>query len=482
MAGDKFNIRANSWYRKNGVTPGTPVNPLADLVAALAGSVGSISSVHGGATTTELASSGVFTPGVTSFLNGQTVGTGKPKAYVNWVLFDEQVKLVSNSSGFDVAGNDQEFKTHLLENKLVDKNGYLYIYVSNETPNIDVFFDNLQVTHIRGPILEETHYYPFGLVMQGISSKALAFGGSLNRKKFNGVELSNNEFSDGSGLEWYDTDFRRYDQQIGRFTGIDALSELNFNWSPYAFAQNNPILFSDPYGLDTVKGQLPNDYNPQPGDVWINDGKTTIYDQERGWAQQQELGEVVVGNNPANTEAYNAAQSALTAAGCYVIGWDYYYNMRYKGDWMYRNSKGKITSIFDTKWGSNKTPDNLGNIKNYSQNAQKGIRATRVVKIIKTASGTIVVLSTLAEWGQAFYAYSTNDSNADALLAKAGVSTGVTLLSATLPGVGWTIGGIYFLIDATIGWENAIPSYIEVEKNKADMRTLKITNFSDFKF
>jgi|GEM_PF-2048324 len=84
--------------------------------------------------------------------------------------------------------------------------------------------------------------------MAGISSKAA--GKLENRFKYNdGTELENKEFSDGSGLELYSTDFRSYDPQIGRFHRMDPMADEFERWSLFAFAFNNPILLNDPLGL-----------------------------------------------------------------------------------------------------------------------------------------------------------------------------------------------------------------------------------------
>lgn len=93
--------------------------------------------------------------------------------------------------------------------------------------------------------------------MAGISSKVI--GKIENRYKFNnGNELQSKDFGDGTGLEWYDANFRMYDPQLGRFWQVDPFAEASDALSSFAFANNNPILLNDPYGLTADSTGNPN--------------------------------------------------------------------------------------------------------------------------------------------------------------------------------------------------------------------------------
>ncbi len=189
---------------------------------------------------------------------------GLPKAFLNWIMLDERFEFVQGGASY--MGGDGELKELVTPDLPINKNGYLYVYVSNETTNIDVFFDNLQVTHVRGPVLEETHYYPFGLTMAGISSKALD-GNAENKFKYNGKEEQRKEFSDGSGLEWLDYGARMYDNQIGRWMINDPMSEKSYDVSPFAYVRNNPISKIDPDGNTDYDVVVKTSKDPKTGAI-----------------------------------------------------------------------------------------------------------------------------------------------------------------------------------------------------------------------
>ena len=82
-------------------------------------------------------------------------------------------------------------------------------------------------------------YYPFGLTIAGISSKAA--GKMDNKYKFNGIE-ENSDFD----INTFDAFYRTNDPQIGRWWQIDPKAESFFGLTSYNSMGNNPIVFNDP--------------------------------------------------------------------------------------------------------------------------------------------------------------------------------------------------------------------------------------------
>src|SRR5690606_38523115 len=255
MAGDRIHTSIDYYYTaantsNSGASGITSL--LTNLASAIMGSpaTGGILKDAAGDLTSVLSTNTVLA----SLLNTPNASSGSnqaPKAYLHVLFFNEQFKFDENASVVVPVSYTPGTKgtiAKLASNAVqAGKNGYVYVYFSNESEEI-VFFDNFKLSHERGRILEETHYYAFGLTIAGISSKAV--GIQPNQYLYNdGTEL--NESLD-VGL--YETEFRLYDPQIGRFWQVDELSDFFEDWSPYSFAFNNPIRYNDPHGLNPEDG------------------------------------------------------------------------------------------------------------------------------------------------------------------------------------------------------------------------------------
>jgi len=249
MAGDVLNARADYYYQSP-VTNNNNSLVIDVLVQAISGSSVTNANVKGG------------TAGITTNLNGNlpfasisdpNKGTTDniPRSYLNIMFFDERFNFVpENSTAVRVSQPGIGAAPLVLPiNTKAPKNGYAYIYLSNENDDA-VYFDNLQVSDTRGRIIEEDHYYAFGLKIAGISSTKLPDSneGNINNKNL----YNDKELIDEADLNWYDYGFRNYDAQIGRFPQLDPLTWDYPELTNYQYASDEPIANVDLDGLEEL--------------------------------------------------------------------------------------------------------------------------------------------------------------------------------------------------------------------------------------
>ncbi|RLD35609.1 MAG: hypothetical protein DRI73_02255, partial [Bacteroidetes bacterium] len=163
-------------------------------------------------------------------------------------VFDENGTLIDtwDYNGSFVYQNRQLKFILTDEGKIsVDSTEYKYEYfLKDHLGNTRVSFAVAGNSH---EVMQENHYYPFGMAMHGINSEGMEQPDEKNKFLYNGKELQ-----DDFGLGWYDYGARFYDVEIARWNGLDKMSEKYYSWTSYHYALNSPIIIKDIDGKDGV--------------------------------------------------------------------------------------------------------------------------------------------------------------------------------------------------------------------------------------
>jgi RHS repeat-associated protein len=163
-----------------------------------------------------------------------------------------------------------------------------------------VFFDDLIITHTKGKVLQEDHYYPFGLNISALSSTAPL--SKPNQFKIQGKEQQT-EFD----INLYDFGARNYDPQIGRWLNPDPLADQFYNLTPYNYVENNPLRFIDPDGMLSTEVEENEDgtYKVVGGNLDDRDKSIYVVDADGNRVLDESGNDVTIGTSVSIDSFYN---------------------------------------------------------------------------------------------------------------------------------------------------------------------------------
>lgn len=224
-------------------------------------------------------------------------------------------------SGFQYKNGVLLFFPHsngYVNNTVVNGNN-VYNYVFNykdHLGNIRVSYGLNSSNELK--IIEENHYYPYGLKHSSYNTEQLNYAKMENQTVnlkaaapsaplLYQYKFGEKEFQNELSLNLYDFGARNYDPALGRWMNIDPLAEVSRRFSPYTYANDNPVFFIDPDGMmaigsngtgdpskEQIDGVDENEVTDPPtgiirpnGTVYTDGDKTWVYDAETNtWVGQ----------------------------------------------------------------------------------------------------------------------------------------------------------------------------------------------------
>jgi RHS repeat-associated protein len=137
--------------------------------------------------------------------------------YGDLIIKDGRASRILHADGVvNLSGGPPEFHYHLK-----DHLGNVRLVITPDASNNPV-------------VLQANDYYPFGMSYSTVPG--------VNKYLYNSKE---EQEMPGKFLDY---GWRMYDAQLGRWHGVDIMSEQRYWLSPYNYVQNNPIIRIDPDG------------------------------------------------------------------------------------------------------------------------------------------------------------------------------------------------------------------------------------------
>ncbi len=261
-----------------------------------------------------------------------------------------------------------------------------FSYVYNYTDQLG----NIRLSYAQDPdtqqlkIVEQNHYYPFGLRHTNYSGGKMQVVKEQEFKRMAPTpeellsykyKYNGKEYQDELGLNVYAFGFRDYDPSIGRWTVVDPISERRYGFTTYNYVQNSPMIRFDPNGLTdftlnkkTGEVKQVGEANENPDRILKTNRKGEVKYNKKGEAKVAfgsiEKGILKDGQNFKDKDQLisvgGKGQPTVEGVKSFTLNLSEYLEVEIKGYSYSSNGSGKVTDMLLGKYEKNTYTSSFG--------------------------------------------------------------------------------------------------------------------------